>query len=170
MKRILLAALPAALCLCSACSSKKIDTEIVYTGVTHTFVRKAQIYQTSGDYLSNLPIQISGSTITSYPAPTDITANSTPIPLAYDYLLDRRGVTGESVFTTYTYADYMALPSAPAISALKAAVIPGACVTRIVTLPMTQAEAEADTAAVNRLITIGLPGCTVTYTRPRLTL
>ena len=169
MKPFTLVLLPAII-LCTACSTKKIDAETVYTGVNHTFVRKAQIYQTSGDYLHNLPVQFADGNITSYPDPADITPESAPIPVEGGYLLDRRGVTPQTVFTTYTYTQYAALTAAPAISALKTAIIPGARVTRIVTLPISATQAAADTAAVNRLIRTGLPDCTTTFTLPSISL
>lgn len=115
---------------------------------------KAVVYRTDGDYSGYVPVTVGqdGSLI-SYPAPTDVSATaSAPLPVAGGLWLDRRGISINSVFTRYTYAEYAALPETPAPEQLLEAVIPGARVTTVYTLPMTAAEAAADTAAVNAYI------------------
>lgn len=110
---------------------------------------KAVAYRMSGSYSSNVPVNVNAAgDIVSYPAPTDLGPDSTPIDLGGGWWLDRRGVSANSVFTRYTYAEYRALKTAPTLSELKAAVIPGARVSETVTLPMTLSEAEADLSAV----------------------
>ena len=114
------------------------------------FMPRAVAYRMSGDYADNVPVTLApDGSLESYPAPSDINAASRPVPLAGGWWLDRRGVSPRSVFTRYTYAGYAALKEAPSPSQLLEAVIPGARVTSVVTLPMTTAEAVADTAAVN---------------------
>lgn len=115
---------------------------------------KAVIYRTSGDFRDNVPVTLGpDGTLQSYPAPSDLTpGRSEPLSLADGFLLDRRGVSLNSAFTRYTYAEYAALPQTPAPDQLLKAIIPGARVTEIYTLPMTPGEAAADTAAVNRII------------------
>lgn len=108
-----------------------------------------------------------GSRIVSFPAPGDL-RSATPLPLADGYLLDRRGISPNSVFTTYTYPEYTALSEAPAIDVLKSSIIPGAKVTRIVRLPMTLNSALSDTSAINRLIRQGLPDCQIVYDAPEI--
>lgn len=123
---------------------------------------RAVIYKTNGDYNANVPVQLGADgQILSYPAPSDISAErSEPLPLAEGFLLDRRGLSARSVFTRYTYAEYAALPQAPTPAELKAAIIPGARITEMLTAPMTPSEAAADTAALNALIRAHSPELT----------
>lgn len=114
---------------------------------------KAVAYRMSGDYADNVPVTLAADgAIITYPAPTDLTDRSAPLPLADGWWLDRRGISANSVFTRYTYSEYRALPAAPTPAELKASVIPGARVTVTLQLPMTVAEATADTAAANAAI------------------
>ncbi len=115
---------------------------------------KALAYKTNGDYRLNVPITLNSSRteIVSYPAPTDINIDMAPVELADGWLLDRRGVSENSAFTTYTYSEYASLSQAPTIEQLLGAVIPDARVTAVQSLPMTLTEALADTAAVNKLL------------------
>lgn len=111
---------------------------------------RAVAYRMSGDYADNVPVTLAADgSLQSYPAPSDIHESLRPIPLSGGWWLDRRGVSARSVFTRYTYAGYAALEEAPSPAQLLEAVIPGARVTSVVTLPMTTQEAVADTAAVN---------------------
>lgn len=114
---------------------------------------KATIYKTAGDYLDNVPVQLSADgQLMSFPAPTDIPANPVPVRLDGGWLLSPMGVNDNTVFTTYTYAEYRALTASPSPEALLKAVIPGSRVTITTRIPMTTAEALADPAAVNRLL------------------
>lgn len=109
---------------------------------------RAVAYRMSGPYADNVPVNVNAAgEIVSYPAPTDLGPDSTPVDLGDGWWLDRRGVSTNSVFTRYTYAEYRALKSAPSLAQLKAAIIPGAKVSEAVNLPMTLSEAEADLAA-----------------------
>ena len=131
-------------------------------------IPKAIIYKTSVNVQQNVPVTLdaAGTGLVSYPAPTDITPESTPIPLADGYLLDRRGVNAHSAFTSYTYGGYARLKQVPTPAELMKAIIPGAKVTALVRLPFVTSVAEADTAEVNRLIRTGLPGCDILLNAP----
>lgn len=139
-----------------------------YAGGKHMFMPRAQVYRTNGDYLNNVPIQVSadGKTVISFPAPSDITASSMPLTLAGGWLLDRRGVSENTRFTRYTYAQYMALKEVPTVSELLASVIPGARITEMYALTCTTQEALADTAAVNQIIQDGFKGCREILSEP----
>lgn len=114
---------------------------------------KATLYKTAGDYLDNVPVQLAADgQLMSFPAPTDIPANPVPVRLDGGWLLSPMGVNDNTVFTTYTYAEYRALAAPPSPEALLKAVIPGSRVTITTRIPMTTAEALADPAAVNRLL------------------
>lgn len=115
----------------------------------------AYIYKTNGDYNDNVTMRVDRATgqIISYPATTDVGRGSEPMVLTDGWLLDRRGGVGENtVFLKWTYPEYHALESTPSIDELRAAIIEGAHVTAIERLDMTTFDAQADTAAVNRLI------------------
>lgn len=131
-------------------------------------IPKALIYKMSGEYADNVPITLNDQRTAplSFPAPGDLGAFARPLPLAGGYWLDRRGISANSVFTCYTYAEYAALPQAPAIAELMASVIPGAVITEIVQLPVTVSAAVNDTAAVNSMINQGLKDCKVLYQVP----
>lgn len=134
------------------------------------FVPQAVIYRTDGDYFDNVPVALDrrgGTVLVSYPAPGDITESSMPIRLAEGYLLDRRGITANSAFTRYTYAEYSAMSKAPSPADLLGAVIPGAFVTKIVSLPMTVREAVSDTASVNRMIRSNSSELKIVYESPK---
>lgn len=118
---------------------------------------RARIYRTSVPSDSLVPITLSpsGAEVTSFPAPFDLT--QAPLPLADGWLLDRRGISPSTVFTTYTYDEYRSLPDAPTPATLRGSVRPDVTVTDIVELPMPIGEGTAD--EINALIKAGLPGC-----------
>ena len=124
---------------------------------------QAQIYRTSTDVDALVPIQVNpvDGTIISYPAPSDITGAQMPVVLHDGWLLDRRGISPDTRFISYTYSRYHSLLEAPSIAELKAAIVPDARVTEIVSLPYKIGEATP--AMADSLISAGLPGCTVTY-------
>lgn len=114
----------------------------------------AVVYRTNGDYNDHVAVNIDRSTgrLMSYPAVTDVTAASSPVPLADGWLLDRRGGinTQTTAFLKYTYSQYAALQATPSPTQIVAAILPDARVTVAEKLTgMTPAEALADTAAVN---------------------
>lgn len=126
------------------------------------YVLRAQIYRTSLPVDNRVPVILSESgQVQSYPAPYDVVGQE-PIKLTDGWLLDRRGISPNSAFTSYTYSEYAALKSAPSTGKLLNSIVPGKVVT-IVRLPMTPSEAASDTTAVNALIRSGLKGCTTLY-------
>lgn len=113
-------------------------------------IPKAVAFKMSGDYAEHVPMSLNpDGTLASYPAPTDITANSAPIELSGGWWLDRCGVSSSTVFSRYTLAEYAALESAPSPAEMVESIIPGARVTVVERLSMTPSEAVADTVAVN---------------------
>lgn len=125
---------------------QKIESEAHGRG-TASFMPKAVAYRMSGPYADNVPVEInSAGDIVSYPAPSDLSEASMPIDLGDGWWLDRRGVSENSVFTRFTYAEYRALKQAPSLAELKEAILPDACVTQIYRLPMTTQQAVADLA------------------------
>lgn len=120
-----------------------------------TAMPKAVVYKMNGDYSSLVPVTLdaSRSKIVSYPAPTDLSEQSTPLPLGNGWYLDRRGGIGpNTAFLKYTYPQYMSLPQAPSPSALLCDIVADARVTETKVLPMTLGQALADTASLHKYI------------------
>lgn len=120
----------------------------------------ARIYKIDAAYASLVPVTVSGTSLISYPAPSDVTSATAPVELADGWWLDRAGIGSDTRFLRWTRSEYHDLSETPSPSQIEDAIIPGARPSRIVTLPLSAAEAAADTAAVNALIRRGLPGCT----------
>ncbi len=86
------------------------------------------IYSTTEDYYNNVPIILNKTKdkIVSYPAPSDLLYGgelSLPIKLNKGYLLDRRGINVNTVFTSYTYSAYSALETSPSLEELYKSII-----------------------------------------------
>lgn len=131
------------------------NEDIVRDGATPAFLPRAVIYRTNGDYDDRVPVTLDATrtSIVSYPAPTDITSASVPLVLADGWLLDRRGgISVNSAFLDWTYAQYAAMSHTPSIAEIMSHIIPEARVTAIRALPLTATEALADTARVNTMI------------------
>ncbi len=133
---------PAMLLLLSGCKSAA-DPQLIQApqppaiGGQVSALPRAVAYRTNGDYRLNVPLQLDAEgNIVSFPAPADV-CNHEPIEMADGWLLDRRGVNLHTAFTRYTYSDYCALPQAPSLDSLRAAIIPDAKVTELRTLPLT---------------------------------
>lgn len=104
----------------------------------YAMIPNAVAYKTNGDYINNVTIVLNqdGTLLLSYPAPSDITKNSIPVPLSGGWILDNRGgISHNTAFTTFTWEQYMELPEAPAPYQLLERIIPGAKVTAIEVLP-----------------------------------
>lgn len=106
---------------------------------------KAVIYKTNGDYANYVPITLNPArtAILSYPGPKDVSADlSTPLPLANGWMLDRRGgISANTAFLKYTFAQYSGLKSAPTPEELFDKIIPDARVTEVKVLPMSLSQA-----------------------------
>lgn len=77
--------------------------------------RPVIVYKTRKDYAHLVPVTLDDarSQLSSYPDPRDVGEFSLPIPLGNGYLLDRRGISANSAFTSYTYSAYSQLPKVP---------------------------------------------------------
>lgn len=116
---------------------------------------KATAFKMSGDYVNNVAVSLDAAgNLTYYPAPSDINANSMPISLGDGWYLNRQGLGPASVFTSYTFKEYAALPQTPSRQQIKDAIIPGAMVTEFTELPCTLSQAQADPAAVKAFLGI----------------
>ncbi|MCH5223455.1 MAG: hypothetical protein J1E82_05385 [Muribaculaceae bacterium] len=117
---------------------------------TQGMIPNATAFRMSGDYANNVAITLNNNgEIIYFPAPTDITADSKPIQLANGWWLNNQGFGQNSVFTTYTFAEYAELPAVPTPEQLKNAIIPGARVTGFIELPCPVGEASSCISEIN---------------------
>jgi hypothetical protein len=117
IKKILgnLAVLPAILMV--ACNASKLAPVMVNDQAP------VIVYKTKANYSDLVPVTMNESKdrILSYPAPGDLYFNgelALPLKLKKGYLLDRRGIGPNSVFTSYTYEEYSRMKAAPSIQEL----------------------------------------------------
>lgn len=114
MKTILFTAL---LLLMISCSATKVNSEIMNAPA------QLIIYRTKADYFHNVPVLLNDARdkIVSFPAPSDLYYQgelALPVKLEQGYLLDRRGISIHSAFTSYTYESYSKLESIPSLEEL----------------------------------------------------
>lgn len=120
---------------------------------------RARIYQIEPQWADLVPVAMSNGRLTSYPAVSDVSEATAPVALADGWWLDRAGIGPSTRFLRWTRSEYSAMKTTPTPTQIEQAVVGGARVKALVELPMTTSAALADTAAVNRLIAEGLPGC-----------
>lgn len=102
----------------------------------------ATAFRMSGDYASNVAVTFGpDGELAYYPAPTDITAQSAPVAIGEGWWLNRQGLSANSVFTKWTFEEYAALNTVPSRQEIMEAVIPGARVTEMISLPISLSEA-----------------------------
>lgn len=127
---LLLMLLPVA--LLTACSSSKVSKSDKEQNPEHlgtvSTPAPVVIYKTVADFSKNVPITMNAekTEISSYPAPKDVAPGGNPaypVALAEGFLLDKRGITANSVFLDYTYTEYMALQKTPSIEELTAHIL-----------------------------------------------
>lgn len=139
---------------CNKTTSTSVQTAPGLTGSDVSFLPKAIVYRTTDNCSDLVPVTLTpdGRSILTYPAPTDLTAQSQPIQLADGWWLDRRGISADSHFTDYTYQEYRSLAKAPSPQELMSHLNASCRISTIAQLPMSLNEALADTAAVNKLL------------------
>lgn len=154
----------------AGCKSRQVADKAVQVAVTprpiggeSRFIPKAIVYRTDGNFYDNVPIMLNenGTEVVSFPAPTDLSQQSMPLHLSDGWMLDRRGVGPNTVFTSYTYKEYMALPQAPSPTELLAHVIPGSGITSLVELPLTMTQASSDPKLCDEYIASGFRDCKI---------
>lgn len=105
----------------------------------------ATIFKMSGNYADNVAVTLNADgTLLYYPAPSDITEASAPYPLGNGWYLNRQGISEGSVFTKWTFKEYMEMAEPPTQAMIKEAIIPGARVTAIKAIPVKIGEAIAN--------------------------
>lgn len=149
MKKILIIAAASMAVIPVACSHKSTGadnnneiTAMPVKGGGESFMPKATVFKMSGPYADHVAVTLDNNGQLSYfPATSDITANSAPVYLGDGWWLNRQGLSANSVFTTWTMAEYAKLPSTPSPAEIKAHIIPDARVTefRRTSVPITDA-------------------------------
>lgn len=120
-------------------------------------IPKVIAYMTSGDYSNNVPVTVSQSgELLSFPAPTDIPADATPVRLSSGWLISKVGISQNSVFTTYTFDEYRQLEQLPSPNEMLNAIIPGSRVTATMQIPLTLEEALANPEKAESYLSIKL--------------
>lgn len=113
----------------------------------------ATAFRMNGDYADNVAVTLDANgNLLYFPSPTDITENSIPLNLGNGWWLNRQGIGANSVFTKYTFKEYMELPSTPSIQELKASIIPNARVIEMIELPFKIGEASNNIEAVKEYL------------------
>lgn len=164
---ILLTAGLAAVTLCG-CKSQASQPEpgkmtLPVIGSEVQVMPPAIVYQVSGGEagIDLVPITLTadGKSVLSYPAPSDLNEGQTPIELGDGWWLDRRGIGPNSVFTTYTYEQYEAMKQAPSVSELMDHIDRHVRITRMISLPISAAEAASDPAVARAYTESGFADC-----------
>lgn len=106
-------------------------------------VLKASAFKMSGDYANNVAVTLDDSgNLVYFPAVSDIRPGSKPTLIGEGWWLNRQGLGPNSVFTKWTFEEYMALPATPSPAEIKSAIIKGAEVTEFRQLPVPAAQAN----------------------------
>lgn len=118
-------------------------------------IPKATAFRIAPEYDGKVAVTLNAEgNLTYFPDPSDITHATIPLSLGNGWWLNRQGISAASVFTTYSYDEYAALPSVPSQQQLKDAVIPGSGVEQFVTLPFTSSEALSNIPRIKELLGI----------------
>ena len=150
----------ALMCLiCVACGNRATQTEPQQTKLTligsndAAMMPNATVFKMSGDYADKVGVTLnSDGTLAYYPAPADISALSAPYRLDDGWWLNRQGISSKSVFTKWTFEEYANLPATPTQQEIIDAIIPGARVTEMVTLPIPANEALSHPSDCNKYL------------------
>ncbi len=124
-----------------------------YTTGSSAMIPKATAFRMSGDYANNVAVTVdTNGNLTYFPDPKDISDNSKPVDLGNGWWLNRQGISKNSVFTRYTFDEYMKLPEVPSPVELKAAIIPGAYVSEMQQLPYPINQAMSHLKEIKELL------------------
>lgn len=114
---------------------------------------QASAFRMSGDYADKVAVTFDGNgRLVYFPAPSDISAASRPVDLGNGWWLNRQGISANSVFTRWTFDEYKALKKTPSAREIKEAIIPGAYVTDMETLPVPASEAASRLEEIKALL------------------
>lgn len=152
------------LCGCKAREPEPVvgKVQLPVIGTEVRAMPPAIVYKVSGgDVMDLVPVTLTadGKGLLSYPAPTDINDGQTPVDLGDGWWLDRRGIGPTSVFTTYTYGQYAAMKRAPSEREIMDHIDRHVRITRMVSLPVTAAEAASDPAVARAYAEGGFVDC-----------
>ena len=165
----------ASLFLLSGCHTQKQTVESADTNIDTTSVWEYKtshsvaalppvvVYKTRKDYNNLVPVtlDVTGTQVVSYPAPADLRrGNGYAVPTELDngYLLDNRGISIHTAFTSYTYEEYAAMDSAPSIEDIMEHIIDKNPIVEMWNCGQSNRYRDKVTE-LNRLVATGFPGC-----------
>ncbi|MDE6338616.1 MAG: hypothetical protein K2K97_02365 [Muribaculaceae bacterium] len=168
MKKLIYVAIAAvAMPSIMACSSQKKIAEEQPLPSPETYIRNdrmrnsrpvtaipmATAFKMNGDYADNVAVTLNANgTLAYYPAPSDISEYSRPVDLGQGWWLNRQGISANSVFTRYTFAEYAKLKTVPTQKELLASIIPGSAVTHMEELPFTINDTPANLDSIQHYL------------------
>ncbi len=113
------------------------------------YIPRATVFRMSGPYADHVAVTLGADgNLTYFPAPTDISENSLPVYLGKGWWLNRQGLGPNSVFTTWTMAEYAKLTSTPTAAQIKAHIIPDARVTEFRSTSVLLPDAMRDLSTI----------------------
>ena len=134
-------------------NNDKITAADLVTQRPSGMIPKATAFKMNGNYENNVAVTFGqDGNLIYFPAPSDISTASMPTDLGEGWWLNNQGISKNSVFTTFTFEDYAALPKTPSIEELKAAVIPGSGITEIMELPYNIGEAKSHISEIKEFV------------------
>lgn len=122
------------------------------------------VYKTTGDYYQLVPITLNENKdkVLSYPGPSDLYTNgklALPVKLDKGYLLDQRGLSANTAFTTFSYEEYSQMESAPSLEELFKSIVDSNPFEEIYNCGKIN-EFKDPVKDLNRLIRKNFKGCT----------
>ena len=96
----------------------------------------ARIYKIAPEYAMLVPVTVAQGQLVSFPAPTDISPATAPLPLADGWFLDRQGIGPQTSFLKWTREEYADFKTAPTPAEILSAVVPQARLQQLVELPV----------------------------------
>ncbi len=141
-----------------SCSTTKINTGLINDQAP------IMVYKTAADYFNKVPVRLNErkDRIVSYPAPADLYhdgALALPVRLKKGYLLDTRGISANTAFTSYTYEEYAEMDAAPSLQELYDHILEKNPFEALYNCG-NKSNYKDLVKELNRKISTGLPGCT----------
>lgn len=127
---------------------------------------RAFVYKMRADYSQFVPVTLCAdrTIVVAYPDRTDIANMPVPTPLVDGWWLDNRGINGRVAFTTWTYAEYIALPTTPTAKEIMAHIKDATPLIEAWECAPRHTYAPNEVKELNALIEAGFPGCTKIHT------
>lgn len=128
---------------------------------------KALLYKTLPDYRQKVPVEMRAdkSAIMDYPFIHEVTNETAPVVMRNGYLLDKQGISLNTMFVDIDRHYYEQLENPLNNSDLNRLIILPSYIETLVILPITNAEAMNRYDLIDSLINVGFPGCKIYHGR-----